>query len=230
MIPGARWDTYYDGVTRNGPLTTGEGERQPFNRSSSSSSLSLASSRFPPSPRLASYPHPLQYRPGRRRSLQLGLSGHYRYKWSSSVKPVSLIRPVKTRVLHRSLLKCVRSNISVPRFPSRVEDFVASLSLSLSLPSSLFPSYFTSLSLFLTLAIYRIFNLVTVSLSLLYLLASSSPLQPVSFLPISLCPIIPLSYFFPFHFFFHLSRETRRQTPQRLRRCKVSQLGMDASG
>lgn len=192
-----------------------------------SPSLPLASR-----PRLASYPHPLQYRPGRRRSLQLGLSGHYRYKWSSSVKPVSLIRPVKTSVQHRSLLKCVRSNIRVPRFPSGAEDFVASLSLSLSLPSSLFPSYFTSLSLFFTLAIYRIFNLVTVSLSLslLYLLASSSPLQPVSFLPISLRPIIPLSYFFPFHFFFHLSRETRRQTPQRLRRCKVSQLGMDASG
>lgn len=148
MIPGARWDTYDDGVTRNGPLTTGEGERQPFNRRSSSSSLSLASSRFPPSPRLASYPHPLQYRPGRRRSLQLGLSGHYRYKWSSSVKPVSLIRPVKTSVQHRSLLKCVRSNIRVPRFPSGAEDFVASLSLSLYL----FPLLSSPLTLLLSLS------------------------------------------------------------------------------
>lgn len=53
VIPGARWDTYYVGVTKNGPLTTGEGEQEPFNRNSSSSSLALSSR-----PRLASSPIP----------------------------------------------------------------------------------------------------------------------------------------------------------------------------
>lgn len=89
-----------------------------------------------PLPVLISCHIPL-YRPGRR-SLQLGLSGYYRYKWSSSVKPVSLIRAIKTRVQHRSPVKCVRL-ISFP--VSFMQRFLSSLSsfpyLSLSLPPPL---------------------------------------------------------------------------------------------
>ena len=87
-----------------------------------------------PLPVLISCPIPL-YRPGWR-SLQLGLSVHYRYKWSSSVKPISLIRAIKTSVQHRSPVKCVRL-ISIPvsfmqRFPSSSHPFLTSLPLSLS--------------------------------------------------------------------------------------------------
>lgn len=136
------------------------------------------------------------YRPGRR-SLQLGLSGYYRYKWSSSVKPISLIRAIKTSVQHRSPVKCVRLIFSP----------CPSCNVFHHLPPSLTHSFLTSV--YLRLSIYRTFNLVnTCPLPVLILTPPTSLFRsyiPLPYYP-SPCLFLPLS-------FYHQSRETRRQTP-----------------